>query len=160
MQDGFKTVSQSATREISQVGKFGIVGLANTLIDFGLFNFFTKFAHYGLIQSNIISTTTAMVFSFFANKQLVFKPGERHVASQAIAFFVVTAFGLYVIQNGIIHLLTAVWPEPLHGIVHIVRGVGIHFFSDGFYINNGAKAIATVASLTWNYIVYKRVVFR
>jgi putative flippase GtrA len=60
----------------------------------------------------------------------------------------------------IIWILVSAWTAPLHLFVTIVRGVGIHLFSDGFYINNGAKAIATVASLIWNYIMYKKVVFK
>ncbi len=156
-------MAQSSPRnsvEIRRVGKFGIVGIINTLLDFGIFNALTKFAHFGLIQANIISTTCAMLFSFFANKNLVFKQDGGSVAKQAVSFFVVTAFGLYVIQNGIIWLLTDVWVGPVHLVVQTVRSLGIHVFSDGFYINNSAKAVATVASLTWNYIMYKRVVFK
>jgi putative flippase GtrA len=152
--------SSKGTVEIKRVGKFGIVGIINTLLDFGIFNALTKFAHFGLIQANIVSTTCAMLFSFFANKKVVFKQEGGSVVRQAILFFAITAFGLYVIQNGIIYLLTDLWIGPINLFVNIIRSVGINFFSDGFYINNGAKAIATLASLTWNYIMYKKVVFK
>jgi putative flippase GtrA len=146
--------------EIRRFGKFGIVGIVNTLLDFGVFNALTKFAGFGLIQANIVSTTIAMVFSFYANKRVVFKPEGGSVRRQVVAFFLVTAFGLYVIQNGIIYLLTDIWVGPVNLVVVIVRGAGIHHLSDGFYINNSAKAVATIASLSWNYIMYKRVVFK
>jgi putative flippase GtrA len=146
--------------EIKRVGKFGLVGIANTLIDFGIYNFASKFLGWTLIEANTLSTTVAMTFSFFANRQLVFEPGRGSMARQAAVFFAVTAFGLYIIQNGIIHLLTSEWRGPLEWGTHIVRQGGIKLFSDAFWINNGAKAVATVASLTWNYIMYKKVVFR
>ena len=152
--------SQNSSREILRVGKFGVVGILNTLIDFGIFNALTKFAGFGLIQANIVSTTVAMIFSFVLNKRVVFEKGDGSVARQAIMFFVVTAFGLYVIQNGIIWILTDVWVGPVNLVVNIVRSVHIHILSDGFYINNSAKAVATVASLIWNYIMYKKIVFK
>lgn len=152
--------SSKSSVEIKRVGKFGIVGIVNTLIDFGIFNALTKFAGFGIIQANIVSTTCAMIFSFAANKKVVFKPESGSTARQAVMFFVVTAFGLYVIQNGIIWLLTDIWVGPVNLVVNIVRSAGIHFLSDGFYINNSAKAVATVASLVWNYIMYKEVVFK
>jgi putative flippase GtrA len=154
------TKKQAPAAEIKRVGRFGAVGIINTLLDFFIFNFCSKFLQFGLIQSNVISTTIAMVFSFLANRKVVFKQERGSILKQAVIFFAVTAVGLYVIQNGIIYFLTSVWTAPLNLAVSIVRGLGIHLFSDAFYINNGAKAVATLASLTWNYLMYKRVVFR
>lgn len=146
--------------DLRRAGKFGVIGIINTLLDFTIFNVETKYLGLQVIPANIVSTTIAMVFSFTANRQIVFGGRGKAVWRQGVSFLAVTAVGLYVIQLGIIHLLVIDWPAPLHLGVHIVRGLGINVFSDGFYINNGAKAIATVASLAWNYIMYKRVVFR
>ena len=150
---------RAAGAEAAQVGKFGIVGVLNTLIDF-IFNALGKFAGWPPIPANVVSTSVAMIFSFFANKRVVFKVTGGSVVKQAVIFLVTTAFGLYVIQNGIIFLLTNTWTAPVHLVVSIVRGIGIKLFSDAFYINNSAKAVATVASLTWNYIMYKKLVFK
>jgi len=154
------SVSEKNRGRIKQAGKFGVVGVANTFLDFFIFNFLTKFVRLALIPSNTISTTVAMVFSFTVNRKLVFKRGDNSAAHQALVFFVVTAFGLYVLQNGIIHLLAVTWPGPMLAVVHLVRQMGINVFSDAFYVNNGAKAVGTVASLAWNFIMYKKVVFR
>jgi putative flippase GtrA len=153
-------VSEQNRGRIKQAGKFGVVGVVNTFLDFFIFNVLTKFVHLALIPSNTISTTVAMIFSFIANRQVVFKDGRHSAARQAVVFFAVTAFGLYVIQNGIIHILAITWPGPLLAWVHSVRHLGINVFSDAFYVNNGAKAVGTVASLIWNFIMYKKVVFR
>ncbi len=147
-------------RDFKRAGKFGAVGLANTFIDFFIFNFCSKFLNLGILESNTISTTIAMVFSFMANRKLVFKDHEGSAFKQALKFYAVTAFSLYVIQNGIIHLLVNIYPEPILASVHIIRALGITVFNDAFYINNGAKVVGTVASLAWNYVVYKKVVLR
>ncbi len=152
--------AKTSTRDVKRAGRFGLVGIFNTLLDFFLFNALTKFFGFGLIPANAVSTTVAMVMSFTLNKRLVFKSDSGSLLIQALTFFATTAVGLYVIQNGIIHFLTDVWTAPLWIGVEIVRGLGIPFFSDAFYINNGAKAIATVASLAWNYLLYRSLVFR
>ncbi len=153
-------VSENNSRRIRQVGKFGVVGVVNTLLDFFIFNLCSKFLKLALIPSNTISTTIAMIFSFVVNRKVVFKKDGGSTARQAVQFYVVTAFGLYVLQNSIIHLLAVTWPGPLLGVVHVIRSMGLHMFSDAFYVNNGAKAIGTVVSLAWNFIMYKKVVFR
>lgn len=154
--------SRETTR---RVGKFGAVGIINTAIDFFLFNLFSKFVFVGtsgVIPSNIVSTTVAMIFSFLANKKLVFKAthsSKSAYARQLISFLVVTAIGLYVIQISIIYFLVHIWPAPLELGVRIIRSLGVTLFHDYFYINNGAKAVATIASMAWNYLIYKKVVF-
>lgn len=151
----------TAATEAVLVGKFGLVGIINTLIDFTIYNVLHFKLGLALIQSNIISTTIAMVFSFVMNKRLVFKHHHGSSLKQAAIFLATTAFGLYVLQNGVIALLTQVWFEPLQLAVTIVHNLGLaHILSDRFVVNNGAKAIGTVLSLIWNYIMYKKVVFR
>jgi putative flippase GtrA len=155
------TPSPATRAEVKQVGKFGIVGILNTVLDFAIYNILHFGAGFGLIPANIISTTCAMAFSFVANKRLVFKHRHGSMARQAGIFFAVTAFGLYVLQNGTITLLTEVWPWPLHLMVQIGHFIGLQaIFPDVVVVNNGAKAIATLVSLTWNYVLYKKVVFK
>jgi putative flippase GtrA len=101
----------------------------------------------------------AMVFSFIANKQMVFEKRSGSLTRQAATFFLATAFGLYVIQNGIIILLTQVWLDPVHLGVAAAHLVGLRH-DDGFVIKNTAKIIGTIASLIWNYYLYKLVVFK
>ena len=153
-------LSDARRIQFKQVGKFGAAGLLNTFIDFFIFNFCSKFLKLALLPSNTISTTIAMVVSFLVNRNVVFKDGDHSRVRQAVTFYAVTAFGLYVIQNGIIHVFAVTWTQPLMAVIHVLRNLGISLFSDAFYVNNGAKAIGTVASLTWNFIMYKRIVFK
>ena len=144
--------------DIVRAGKFGVVGVLNTLIDFSIFNLLSGLLRFGILQANIVSTTLAMIFSFSANKKMVFKPGKGSFVRQAVIFFAVTAFGLYVLQLGTIKLLTDIWLAPISiglAVAHFVGIVG----HDQFLAKNGAKAAATVVSLVWNYVMYKKVVF-
>ena len=55
-----------------QLIRFGLVGGVNTALDFGLLFMFKAFGlPIGL--ANIVSTSIAFVFSFFANKKYTFK---------------------------------------------------------------------------------------
>ncbi len=148
----------AAHPEVKRVGKFGIVGVLNTAIDFTVLNLLRFGAGWALVPANIVSTTIAMTFSFFANRHVVF---ERRgaIRRQLGLFLATTAFGLYVLQNLTIELLTAWWTMPLHLALAAVRAVGIHQLGDAFIIVNCAKLIGTLVSLTWNYIMYKKVVF-
>ena len=153
------SVNETSPSELRRVGKFGLVGAFNTLIDFSLFNLLSSFAGLSLVFANLLSTTVAMVFSFVANKQMVFEKRSGSLTRQAATFFLVTAFGLYVIQNGVIVLLTQIWLDPVHLGVGLAHVVGLQH-DDAFVIKNTAKLIGTLASLTWNYYLYKMVVFK
>lgn len=149
---------QPATTEITRVGKFGAVGIVNTLIDFSLYNVLSGVVGISLIRANIISTTIAMSFSFIVNRSLVFKGRRKSAPKQALLFLGITAFGMYAIQTGAIKFLTEIWLTPVMTLVAIAHSINI-VNHDQFIIKNGAKAAATVLSLMWNYIMYKKVVF-
>ncbi|HSX01275.1 MAG TPA: GtrA family protein, partial [Candidatus Saccharimonas sp.] len=144
-----------------QAGKFGLVGIINTAVDFLIYNLLHFGAGLALVPANVVSTTIAMTFSFIANKRLVFRHESATQARHIALFLLVTAFGLYVLQNGAIVLLTEIWTQPLHLLIQACHTAGLNrFMTDTFIFNNGAKAAATAVSLTWNYILYRKVVFR
>lgn len=152
------TTSRISASELKRISKFGVVGIINTVIDFGLYNVLSSYAGFTLVEANITSTTVAMVFSFFANRHVVFEPSAKSVSRQVISFFLVTAFGLYVLQTGTIKLLTDVWQWPLQETLSLVHSAGITHH-DSLITKNVAKIVGTIISLTWNYIMYKKVVF-
>lgn len=147
---------------VAQVGKFGVVGILNTLIDFVVFNLLSsKRIGFSKVTANICSTTLAMIFSFFANRQAVFSGGNSNPFTQAVLFFVITGFGLYVLQTGALHVLVDVWRWPRRLVDRVLKITGLNKrFSTDFVLKNGAKAGASILSLTWNFFLYKYVVFR
>lgn len=123
--------------------RFGTVGAANTAIDFGLL-FVLRSLGLPIIPANIISTTAAFSFSFFANKKYTFK-SNGNVKRELILFVTVTLLGLWVLQNIVIQLV--LWPLSTTTIPS----------ETSLLI---AKVIATLVSLIWNYVMYSRVVFK
>ena len=125
--------------------RFGLVGAANTALDFGLLLVLANFFAVPHVIANIISSSIAFVSSFFANKKYTFKTTGQSVIREMILFTIVTLFGLWVIQSAIITLLT----PPIQSIV-----------TNETITLVIAKLVATLASLTWNYILYSKIVFK
>jgi len=67
----------------AQIGRFAIVGTANTIIDFGLL-FLLTFLGLPKLAANTVSTGTAFVFSFFANKKYTFKSTSKNIKYEII----------------------------------------------------------------------------
>lgn len=148
---------------VAQVGKFGVVGVINTVIDFAIFNALTGTRlKVPKIPANIFSTTIAMVFSFFANRQEVFLAGRSgDPVAQAVLFFLVTGFGLYVLQTGVLYLLLYRWQWPTLLVDWVLRvSSPKQSPAEDLVLRNGAKAAGTIVSLIWNFFMYKYVVFR
>jgi len=120
------------------------IGGVNTAIDFGVL-FFLKSLGLPVIPANVISTSFAFCFSFFANKKYTFKTDNANIRRELILFVIVTLFGLWVLQALVIQLVS--------------------FALSGSQLPEGAvlliaKLLATVVSLTWNYTLYSRIVFK
>lgn len=124
--------------------RFVVVGIANTVIDFGLMNVF-KLIGLNIYVANTISTGSAMIFSFFLNKKWTFRNAGKNYLRQVILFFIFTMIGIWVIQNGFIWLIHTFIP---------------HFGLSDVLFDNVAKLIASIPSLIWNYITYNTIVFR
>jgi putative flippase GtrA len=124
--------------------KFGLVGIINTAIDFG--GLFTL-TSLGLptLPSNVVSTTLAFCFSFFANKKYTFKSTGTNLKREILLFTIVTLFGLWGLQTVVLQLVTA--------------GLADSGFSSGIILFI-AKLCAVVVSLVWNYTLYSHVVFK
>ena len=124
--------------------RFGIVGAANTALDFALLFLFVGLG-VDKIPANYISTGISFVFSFFVNKSFTFKSKTGNVKKQFILFIGVTIIGLWVIQ-----------PLIIGGVSNLLTTTG---WAAGFILFV-AKIIATFASLIWNYLFYSRIVFK
>ena len=127
-----------------QLLRFGIVGGANTALDFGLL-FVFKFIGIPVEIANIMSTGLAFIFSFFANKRYTFKTTDTNVIREMLLFVIITLTGLWGLQT----LIIALTHNPL---TQLMGNTDVALLV--------AKLLATVASLTWNYLFYSRLVFK
>jgi putative flippase GtrA len=141
--------------------RFATIGALNTFIDFTILNILVSGLGFERIPANVVSASTAMIFSYFANRHLVFRSQSRQYHKQMTLFIAGTLFGIYVLQNGTIYLLTEVWLWPVNLAVSLATHLGLNRdVSRDFIITNSAKIAATLVSMVWNYIYYKKVVFK
>lgn len=141
--------------EIKRVGRFGLVGIMNTVIDFVAFNVL-RLAIPVTIAS-VISGTLAMINSYIFNQRFTFK-AKKVEPKQTVIFFVATIFGIYVIRPAVIYFFTKVWLGPVHLGYSITHAIGLPF-SQKFVADNAAWLAAIVIVLVYNYYAYKKWVF-
>lgn len=126
------------TNWLRQAVKFGLVGVVNTLVDAGVYYVLTRWV--GLMELPIlakaISYTCGVINSFFWNRLWTFRSKENGWRS----------FGLFLLVN-----LVGV------GINSAVMAVAMHTLNLAEIL---AFLLATAASLGWNFIMSKRIVFR
>jgi len=133
-----------AKRDHTQLVRFGTIGVINTALDFGLL-FLLTYGGVSPILANYLSTAAAFIFSFVANRNYTFKASGEKLRRQLILFFIVTFFGLWVLQ-------------PL--IIWTVDIIFAGSYLDGWFVLLIGKLAASVVTLSWNYVFYSRIVFK
>ena len=88
--------------------RFLIVGGVNTLMDFLIFGLFANVFGLFAVFANMISTFVTMTVSFFLNYNFVWqsKKSKRWAAPR---FLIVSLFSAWVVQSGVIWVITHVW---------------------------------------------------
>ena len=154
--DDTDTVSVVFIAEGERVGKglnmkvvwFGVVGVVNTLIDFAVLNLllalFGVTGGWPLVLCNAAAFLGATLNSYFLNKKWTFAQKTGASLRQYLAFLALALGGL-AINSVVLYLLATGLSPP-------------SWLSPTLWINV-AKAAATAASLVWNYLVCRYVVF-
>ena len=126
--------------------KFATIGAFNTALDFAIL-FSLKALGINVAFSNIVSTGITFILSFILNKKITFnstnKTKQENI-KEFLSFTIITLFGLWVIQTLVIYIITSILSNIL--ISNITLFI--------------AKIIATIFSLIWNFVLYKKVVFK
>ncbi len=129
-----------------QLAKFGLVGVLNTAIDFGILNYLSVFAGVtsgtGLIPIKAVSFSIALVNSYFWNKGWVFEGKKK---ANPVSFAIVSALGIVINVGSVYVLTTIIGPQGN--------------ISPALWLNI-ANVGATALSMVWNYMGYKLVVFK
>ncbi len=132
-----------------QLAKFGLIGVSNTVIDLGLYSFFIHTtgvaSGWSIAFFRAFSVTLAIINSYIWNKYWSFEKKEAaDVPKEFTNFVLVSAFGLFL--NVTITSLLA----------NLIHPLGL-----------SQTAWATIAGfipipivLLWNFVGYKRLVFK
>ncbi|MBI4049457.1 MAG: GtrA family protein [Candidatus Doudnabacteria bacterium] len=143
---------------IGQFLRFAIVGGINTATDF--IALFILSAITGVekgekvIILNLISFSIAVVVSYFLNKHWTFRDTSADDPKKFTLFLTVSVIGAGV-NSLIVYLVSTYVPEPTSLLASLSS------VSDTGKLWLGvAKLAATVASLIWNFIGYKFLVFK
>ena len=125
-----------------QFMSFAIIGVGNTIIDFGIYTLLTRYTSVfsyhtsGKYFANVISFTIATTFSFYCNHTWTFRRTRRPPLAEIVMFYSTTMSGL-VVNTGILFVLSS-------------------YFAVNDLI---AKAFGTLFSMTWNFFLKKFWVF-
>lgn len=135
---------------LRQIGKYGIVGVLNTAVDFGILNLLITYTNLTqglpLIIFNVVAFIAAVTNSFFWNRLWVFEDPEHAGGAKKFAEFFVASVLSIILNTAIVYGMTTYVP-PLFGL------------DEKTWINV-AKVVATAFSMVWNFLAYKFVVFR
>lgn len=139
--------------------RFILVGGLNTFLDFFLLNALI-FVGSSFIVSKLIASTSATLFSFFANKYFVFRSSSRNkIKDEFFKFVVVNIVGILLLQNLLVFWLSGIMLFFSGWISEIaVVNFKIDISSEVIAVNL-ANVFAIVLSLIWNYFFYRTVVF-
>ncbi len=133
-----------------QLGKYGVIGVLNTLLNAGIYNFL-------IFATNIASGITVDLFfvvafiitvtnSFFWNRQWAFSgTGTETVSKDAFQFFLISTL-VAIVNMGILHIIINVIGTP--------AGIDLKIWA------NIALAFTIITAFFGNFFGYKFIVFK
>lgn len=133
-----------------QFGKFFIVGILNTGLDFAVLNFLMwmtqTYKGTSIVIFGTISFSVAVTNSYFLNKYWTFGDQSKAQAPQQFIKFLSVSIGGLILNNSIIYFITTL-VNPIFGLSPVLWA-------------NFAKVVATGVVLAWNFAGYKLFVFK
>ncbi|HEX3011778.1 MAG TPA: glycosyltransferase [Syntrophomonadaceae bacterium] len=129
-----------------QIIKFGITGIMNTLVDFGLFNLLILLtgihSSWRLGLLNTIAVSAAMLNSYLMNSKWTFNRKD-HTNNSTARFIMISIVGMLI--NSL--------------IVTVVSSLSGYLPFSIYVIINAGKIVGALFSSTWNFIGYRNWVF-
>ena len=134
-------------RPTAKVIRFGLVGVANTGIDVGLFTLLHGLLQVPLFMANFCSTSVAMAASYVLNARFTFA-AKRFTRKQLALYIAVTAIGQWLLQPLIISL----------GLL-IINQTFLHSWLSTSLALVAAKLGGVAVTMVWNFVLYNKIVF-
>jgi putative flippase GtrA len=151
-----------------QIRRFAASGAVNTVTDYLVFMLLTKIFSVPLERiwvAKLISGGLAMAVSFLLNWGWVFASQYARRSGQVGRFLVTTISASWGIQLGLTQFFSTIWPTPGLAAFTALRRLGLPAMAPGIVtrpaaIKTVAFGLATMASMTWNFVLYRTWVFR
>lgn len=134
-----------ARETVWALGRFGAVGVLNTVVDLSLFALLSSVLALPLLPANTLAYSAGIANSFVWNRRWTFAHRPRQGIGRQFARFAVVSVSALVL-NDLLVVSLAPWLGALLGD----RGLGLA----------AAKLGATGASLIWNFTLNNRWTFR
>ena len=145
-------------KSVMQLIRFGLVGICNTAVDYGIFYILISFVHLHKGVAQMIATAIAMCGSFLINRYWTFHKTGHSTAGEIVRF---------VLTNAVAMLVTIVFTHLFYDILHAERAVNnVLFILDISYVLEGnmavmfCKLLSNVFSVAVNFIGNKFWVFK
>jgi len=142
--------------------------VVNTFTDYAVFMLLTKIFSVPLERvwlAKLVSGGLAMTVSFLLNCGWVFASQDARRSGQVGRFLVTTISASWGIQLGLTQFFSSVWPAPGLAAFAALRSLGLPAMAPGIVtlpaaIKTVGFGLATLASMTWNFVLYRTWVFR
>ena len=141
--------------------------MVNTLTDYVAFMLFTRIFSVPLERvwiAKLVSGGLAMTVSFLLNRGWVFGSREARATGQVARFLITTISASWGIQLGLTQFFSSVWPAPGVEAFVVLSRLGLPAVAPGVVtepaaIKTAAFGLGTVASMAWNFVLYRTWVF-
>ena len=141
--------------------------MVNTGTDYVVFMLLTKIFSVPLERiwmAKLLSGGLAMTVSFLLNRGWVFTARQAQPSGQMARFLITTVSASWGIQLGLTQFFSSVWPAPGLEAFAVLSWLGIPPIAPGIVtepaaIKTAAFGLATMASMAWNFILYRTWVF-
>lgn len=134
------------------------MGIVNTGVDFVILNILVFGFGLNKIPANMVSVSIAMLVSYALNYRIVFRNTDSGHSKKLVLFISITMFGLFILQNLVIYIFVHTFTGPANLVSDILSKLGIEL-SQNFILLNTAKVIATIVTMIWNFLMYRKFVF-
>ncbi|MGB4596226.1 MAG: GtrA family protein [Anaerolineaceae bacterium] len=146
-------MTSSPKTETERFMRFVLVGLVNTIVDFGILNLLAGLFRLQLMPSQVVSFIASVITSFFLSRKFVYPEAiEGQVSNQLPKFLTINLIGLGV-RSLIIPWLNSVF-LGIFANTHILN------LTTDFISRNLAWAISTWAVLLINFFGNRAWTFR
>jgi putative flippase GtrA len=117
---------------LSQAAQFALVGVSNTLLDFGLFSLLVHL-RVPVVVSNCISYSAGVAWSFFWNQRWTFGNAAGFRLTVAGRFLLVNLLSVAV-STALLYGLTAFWPPATAKLATLPIMFAWSFTLSKFYV--------------------------